>query len=452
MLLKIPKITAQMPKILVVMTVLYLVWQISLSGAILDADTLDKSERLSNLAKNTVGFGVALFVFRAYWKRFKWRFLIPVAITCGFCAMWLEEATVDGIAARSTPEERLEAKSIQMFNKLLFDGKANIPMPAEIANNKIKSRAFLKVYNLYIWDNPELSAAMRERAKDMAMAEKGQEIYDQIDAGYERYYKEWNSKTKKYYDAIKNLKGLNFPSLANMLNEHLVTYGACGDNKPCMEKIQNGVSSYVSSLVKDVPVNISLEDFCRIENAGKQYVAGRVVGESFIKKCDTDEKRLYDYVFSKVDAFKSQSLPKDIPPEIAKKISEKFLSIDEWRELWKKHLDSEMSKQENQEFDKGAFAETGEKSVQGRNYAVSVFLPPVALGFSASVCFLHLASLLTMLLGHGAIIGIGTACVWAAPAIFAVKTPLDGFMGIYASWLVFWEEFLYNFGFLKWLM
>lgn len=58
----------------------------SISGAILTAQSVESSHRLSELARSTAGFGTALIVFRAVYRRFGRKLVLPVALVAGLGA------------------------------------------------------------------------------------------------------------------------------------------------------------------------------------------------------------------------------------------------------------------------------------------------------------------------------------------------------------------------------
>lgn len=441
---------------LIVITICYLLWQISLSGAILTAETMQQSDRLSNLAQKTVGFGVALFVFRVAWRKIRWLILVPAALLAGFLAMQMEDYLVNYFADKTTAQARLEAKKIQFFNNALPLKKVSLPqLPKDLAENPVTTRAFAKVLGFAIWNNPDLIAQINALLPAIAQAVYGQDAFAKIDAGYDQYARAWEASAQKLKDIEALLARLNFAQYARDLNSQLGVYAGCIDEQ-CRARITQKVNNYLRQQIKNIDLTLNLEDFCAIRKTGARFVMGRNVGEKTEKVCATTEKNLHQWMLQKIRAIKEAALAeqKDLPPAVRQRLSnDGFLSLSQWRELWQAEIDQEAAAHVRKEFGNAEdYAPNGNLAAQGRAFAISIFLPPVALGFSVTVCFLHLTSLLTAATHKPVICGAAAFICWILPAFFAASTPLTGFAGVYARWLVFWEGILYPFGIFRWLI
>lgn len=441
---------------LLVVTVLYLIWQVSLSGAILTAQSVEQSDRLSELARKTVGFGSALFVFRIAYRRFGWKLVLPLALVAGLGAMWAEDALVNHFADQSSAQARLEAKTIQLFTTAMARGKVTLPeLPAEIADAPLKAKAFSRVLGFAIWNDPALVRQISDRTDAVLNAVYGQELYDRADAGYDRYQAAWNSGAEKLKAAREALAHINFAQYARELNEQLGKYAACTTDD-CRRKITQRVKAYVHRNLPDLGLELDLEDFCREERQPTRYVMGRAVAGAAQRICSTSEKELYAWLKSRFESERHAAMPEmdDLPESVRTRIlTGDFLSLDAWRELWKTHIASELSMRRQREFGHPErYADGAALEKEGKAFAISVFLPPVALGFSVTVCFLHLASLGAALTRRPALCALVAVLCYVSPVFFATPVPLSGFAGIYARWLIFWEDALYPLGVLRWLM
>ncbi|MBD5646075.1 MAG: hypothetical protein HDQ89_00080 [Desulfovibrio sp.] len=441
---------------LLVVTVVYLLWQVSLSGAILTAQSVEQSDRLSELARRTVGFGTALFVFRAAYRRFGWKLVLPVALVAGWSAMWAEDALVNHFADESSAQARLEAKTIQLFTAAMARGKVTLPeLPEAIASAPLKVRAFSRVLGFAIWNDPALVRQITARTDAVLAAIYGQELYDKADAGYDRYLAAWVAGAEKRKAAAEALARINFAQYARDLNGQLGPYAAC-TTEDCRRKISNRVNNYIRRNLPELGLELDLEAFCREEREPVRYVMGRAVTGAARRVCTTNEKDLYAWLRGRLGGAGGADTPElaDLPAAVRTRIlSGDFLSLEAWRELWKTHIEGELSARRQREFgDDAQYADGAPLEKEGKAFAISVFLPPVALGFSVTVCFLHLASLGAALTRRPGLCALVAAVCYVLPAFFATPVPLSGFAGIYARWLVFWEGALYPLGVLRWLM
>lgn len=441
---------------LLVVTVVYLLWQVSLSGAILTAQSVEQSDRLSELARRTVGFGTALFVFRAAYRRFGWKLVLPVALVAGWGAMWAEDALVNHFAAESSAQARLEAKTIQLFTAAMARGKVTLPeLPAEIADAPLKAKAFSRVLGFAIWNDPALVRQITERTDAVLSAIYGQELYDKADAGYDRYHAAWSAGAEKLRAAREALARINFAQYARDLNGQLGQYAACTTDD-CRGKITQRVNAYLHRNLPDLGLELDMEAFCRDERQPARYVMGRPVPGAAVRICSTSEKDLHAWAQERLGGQNFATVPDlaDLPAAVRTRIlSGDFLSLEAWRAIWKTHIAGELSARRQREFGQPEqYADGAALEKEGKAFAISVFLPPVALGFSVTVCFLHLASLGAALTRRPRLCALVAAVCYVLPAIFATPVPLSGFAGIYARWLVFWEDALYPLGALRWLM
>lgn len=441
---------------LLVVTALYLVWQISLSGAILTAQNVEQSDRLSELARKTVGFGTALFVFRAAYRRLGWKLVLPLALVAGWGAMWAEDALVNHFADESSAQARLEAKTIQLFTAAMARGKVTLPeLPAEIADAPLKAKAFSRVLGFAIWNDPALVRQITDRTDAVLNALYGQELYDRVDAGYDRYHAAYSAGAEKLRAAREALARINFAQYARDLNGQLGPYAACTTDD-CRRKIAQRVNAYLHRNLPDLGMELDMEAFCRDERQPARYVMGRAVPGAVVRICSTSEKNLHAWAQERLRSQNFATLPEmaGLPEAVRTRIlSGDFLSLDAWRELWKTQIADELSARRQREFGQPEqYADGAALEKEGKAFAISVFLPPVALGFSVTVCFLHLASLCAALTRRPRLCALVAALCYVSPAFFATPVPLSGFAGVYARWLVFWEDALYPLGALRWLM
>ena len=438
--------------VLTVLTVFYLIWQISLSGAILSAKTVEESRRLSDLARLTVGIGTALFIFRVGCQRLRMPLLIPLACLFGFGAMKAEDAIVNHLADRTSAQERIEAKTVLLFNTALNKNLVTLPdMARDIASDPVKVKAFSKVLGLAIWNDAALIAQISEKTSAVLNALYGQEMLDEIDAGYDRYVEGYQRNAEKLRSLQDALTHINFAAAARDLNGQLALYANCG-NDACRGEIADRITAHVGKMLPNFPLVIEPEAFCKAVSQSTRYVMGRAVGGTSERVCAASEQTLYDYVMQRVEHEKSAALQGvDVPDSIKPKLlSESMLNLAEWRELWKDRIAVELEKKKALEFgNPEQYGHGGKLAEQGKDYAISVFLPPVALGFSVTVCFLHLASLSATLLRRPKISASAACVVYFSPYFFASGVPLSGVAGLYAKWLVFWQSFLFPFGILK---
>ncbi len=437
---------------LLVITFFYILWQISLCGAILSADNMEDSQRLSELAQWTVGIGMALLIFRSFYKKLRYSIIVPLALLGGFLAMETEDAIVRLFSENASAQERLEAKKVQLFNQALSQGIVSLTaLPKSISENPIKVKAFSKVLGFSIWTSPALVQEINAQTKTVLTAVYGQEMYDKIDAEYNTYVRKYNEHSRTFLQTQQNLLSLNFMDIASKLNPQLKSYAAC-TTEACRAKISRRVQNYFSKHYSQANFSFALEDFCTQENQGGRYVAGKLVSSSSIKVCGTSEQALYDYVQKRLEQTKQDVFSgTDIPQSIKEQLQTgTMFSLEQWRNLWKTHAHERIAAIEKDDFSNAAdYADDGKWAQEGKDYAISIFLPPVALGFSITVCFLHLLSLCVALFQRVKIFSILAINIYAAPAFFATGVPLSGFSGIYASWLIFWQSTFFPFGILR---
>lgn len=442
---------------LLIITVLYLFWQISLSGAILIADTEDASRRLSELAKLTVGFGTALFVFRATFRKKGWLIALVLSLPLGYGAILLEDTIVNHFAERTTGQERLEARTILLFNTALIKGGAALPdLNKNIADNAVKLAAFTKILGFAIWNNPALMSQIMQMGQSLLVSLHGQQAYDKADREYERYVEAFKASSASREEAERQIKQLNFAAWLSNLNKILAEYAGCIDES-CRNRIQSRVDQFVRQGFGNLNLKLKLNDFCRKEKGTGRYHMGKMIDEGEMLLCSSTESEFYNYIMKQIDELKMANAPeelKQLPASISSRIlSSTLMCLKDWREMWAKYIDSEFAAKGKKELtDPARFAHGGAEAETGRNYAISVFLPPVALGFSVTVCFLHIASLLSALTRKPKICGLIAAVIYCLPAIFGTATPLSGLAGIYAKWLIAWEGMLYPFGIFRWLI
>lgn len=458
---------------LVAITVVYLFWQISLSGAILTADSPEKSTSLSELAKNTVGFGMFLFVFRlgsvvfsknsginikdSTKTRWFW-ILLAISFLSGWVAMTAEDRLVSYFARKTSGQERLEAKKILFFNSAITQNKVRFPdLPKDIQESRVRTLAFVKALGFAIWNNKSLIEEINNLLNPVLNAMYGDKYYSEINREYDEYVKFFNDYWQKKNSFQTAITGVNFAQYAHYLAISLQRYGACV-NDECRKKIKDDINLRIRKQFGDLAAEIEFEpeDFCKIEKQQDRYIGGRLAGESVFKICTVSEKELRDYFFNfiktKPEGFsaKNDSLPEDIKNSF---LDGKALNIKEWRSLFGKNVDREIEKIKATEFgNPKAYEKKGPKETEGEQYAISIFLPPVALGFSIGVCFLHAASLVILFFGHSPLVWLTTACICISPCFLAQSVPLKGSWGIYAKWLVFWEGELYPVGILRWVI
>lgn len=443
---------------LVLITVLYVFWQISLSGAILTARDLATSQRLSSMARYTVGFGGFLFFFRLSWSRkfiarlVYGRWLIPlgVGLLAGALFILAEDTLVNHYAARTDGQQRLDARTIQLFNAAFLEGRATLPALASgIASDPIKSRAFLKVLGFAIWNNPQLIAQINSERASLVAAMEGDKLYQQVDEGYATYVKAYGDMQKLEADLLR----IPYAEWATMLNKMLENYSSCSSDA-CRTEITAIVSRYLAGYMQraglPLELNLNLDAFCHSEKSSR-YVMGRLATGGERRICSATEGDLMAYVDSQVAEARERALATfgELPATIRERLlnAGDFITLDNWREMFASALDQELANRVAAEFgDPGRYAENGSQAAEGRDLAISIFLPPIALGFSVFVCLLHLANVLTMLFKRPLIWIAGAIVLGALPLAFATAIPLAGFAGVYGRWLVEWESILYPFG------
>lgn len=442
-------------RVLTVCTLLYLIWQMSLSAAILSAESIETSQRLSDLARLTVGFGTALFVFRVAYARLGYFVAILLALIFGFVAMKTEDAIVNSLADNTSAQARLEAKTIQLFNTALAQGKVTLPdLPGEIATNTVKIKAFAKVLGFAIWNNPVLIREVSAKTSSVLNALYGQEMYHDIDAGYDRYAASFAQAADKVTAMQDALSRINFAAYAHDLNGQLVEYSICNTDA-CRRKIAERVQQYMTKILPDSQLEIDLNAFCKDMAKPVRYIMGKPILGPTKRICSTSENNLYMYVLRQIEAaIESVFIDLELPEKVKTKILKgSLLSLEEWRNVWEDYVVEEIEKRKIAEFSNPEqYSDTGEFAQKGKAFAVAVFLPPIALGFSVTVCFLHLTSLCATLTRRPRLCCFVASIVYFLPVFFAAPVPIGGLAGVYARWLVFWEGTLFPFGILKCLI
>ncbi len=443
--------TDKLYAILIICTIIYLFWQISLCGAILAAQTMEASQRLSELAKLTVGFGTALFTFRSIYKKFRLSIAFIIAFVLGFGAMKTEDFLVNHYAEQTNAQERTEAKAIQLFNEAQVHGVISLDnLPQEIVSEPIKLKAFSKVLGFSIWNNTTLASEIFNKKSTILYALYGQELFNKVDKEYDEYINKYLSNIANITNVKQDLARLNFAELSHSLNAELVRYAACASQK-CRDKLNTRVQKYVDRNFPHIPLTFNLQDFCK-KTSSTVYVLGKPVAGEAQEVCATSESDLFTYAQEQLsNKIQTKIDDSSIPEHIKSKLlSETMLSLEEWRGVWKEHIDNIMLEREQDEFGNPAqYGDGGSHAEEGKDYAVAIFLPPIALGFSITVSFLHIASLLATATKCVVPSFIAVFSIYLLPALFATSAPLDGFAGIYATWLIFWQGFLFPLGIFK---
>lgn len=150
-------------------------------------------------------------------------------------------------------------------------------------------------------------------------------------------------------------------------------------------------------------------------------------------ECVANEKALHDWLMEKKNSFMKEAFTKSGLPQdmLANLNPDKPLTRDERRKRFAADMAKEIDTIERGEFGMPErYGQGGKDAVIGRDCAIAIFLPPIALGFSITVCLLHLASFAAKFTNRSAIC-YGTAfIVWLLPAFFATNIPISGFWGI----------------------
>lgn len=450
--------------ILIAITVLYLFWQISLSGAILTANNPEKTRTLSDIARYTVGFGMFLFVFRTCCGKFfysltvaqslkKYLFwlIMLFSVLAGWGAMAAEDAIVNHYADRTSGQDRLDAKLILFFNQAFDTGKVSLPdLSSSIADNKIGSRTFAKMLGFAIWTNPALIKQIKSQAALILTAIHGQQWYDKIDNSYDEYINNFK-KFSNEFGSFDILERRNFSRDSSMLNQQLAKFAKCSTEE-CRDKITDQTKHYIKNNIGNFP--IELTEFCK-KIPVERYVMGKKISDKESLECSVTETELYQWILGKKKEFINKSFEKSGLQEdmLANLDFQKPVSREVWRERFLKNMEKEIKQIERKEFAQPEnYGAGGTEEIKGRDYSIAIFLPPIALGFSVTVCFLHLASLVARFTRFSLISYIAAFVIWLSPFFFATAIPLSGFWGEYGRWLIFWEETLYPFGILRWLL
>lgn len=448
----------------IALTLAYIFWQISLSGAILSASDIQSSERLSSLARWTVGLGGFLFTFRVCWgRKFTkrgsqgfWTIPAILGLIIGIAFVWTEDAVVNHFADKADAQSRMDARTIQLFNSAFLQGKAVLPdLPASISENPVMASAFSKVLGFAIWSNPALIKSINDSRQKIITALNAEAAYEKIDAGYNEYI----SAMDKVLKANAALRKIPYAEWAEMLNPQLGSYAACISDK-CRADIRERISGYLKNYFSKTGFPLDLdfdpENFC-VTRHEKRYAMGREIKGQESRICHASEDSLQKHAEGMLRKALNESLPENaqLPEKIRERLLdvETPLSLDEWRAMFKDAFAEETGRKEKEEFgDPSVFGETGSQAAEGRNLAISIFLPPVALGFSVLVCILHLANIMTMFFGHPVIwTGCGITLAFS-PLLFSPGVPLAGFAGYYARWLLEWEAMLYPLGIFRGLI
>lgn len=236
--------------ILIMLTVLYLFWQVSLGGAIPTAETSEKTRPLSDRARYTVGFGMFLFVFRTCRGKFipaltlaetvKQRLfwaLLPVSAITGWGAMIAEHSIVNHYADRTSGHDRVDAKLILFFNQAFAAGNVTLPdLPQSIAESRIGSRTFAKMPGFAIRTNPALISQIREQTEAILTSLHGRKWYGKIDSPYDAY-QENLKKFAEQLSAFAILESRNFFEDSVKLNRQLLKFAQCA-NEQCRKETQ----------------------------------------------------------------------------------------------------------------------------------------------------------------------------------------------------------------------
>ena len=439
--------------LLTLVTLLYLIWQMSLSGAILTATTEEQSRRLSDLARWTVGFGTALLTVRmAYAKGGRPLLVGLLALALGYGATRLEDALVNTMADRTSGEERQDAKAILLFNRGLSEGKAHMTeLAPQIAHSQVRLKAFSKVLGFAVWQDPALMEELRRINEKVFPALFLPRIYAAVDKKYAEYVGVYNTYAVQFQEIKDTLTSTNYAQLSHMLRQQLIQYAQCS-GATC-QQLQHQVDRWLQK--NNMPMTVSLGDFCRHVPGAGVYVMGRSVGASSQRICTVTEAELY--------AHAKQSLRAELLAKIQEKSSGDIsgaeleelldgpgLTLEQWRQRAEPHVQKKLDELRAENFRPAtAYAKGGPYADEGREHSIAVFLPPVALGFSVVVCVLHLTSMAIVLLGHSRLCTALGALALFLPALCAAAVPLSGFAGIYARWLIFWEAAFYPCGLLR---
>ena len=437
------------------LTLIYVIWQFSLSSAILMTETVEQSRSLSNIARFTVGLGAALWIFRlGNSKKVKFKIVIIVAILVGYCAMLIEDMIVNSFADRTTGEERRGAAALLIFDNGYKNGLAVFTdLAPEIADSKLRSIIFLKVMSLIIWQDKEL------RKKIYTIVEKKlfkslvlEKVITEIDALYDIYANAYNSSN---YQQIRELKHINFYQYVNHLKKYLSRYEKCYDEM-CRKSIQDEIEILYRK--GKIPISLPLEAFCQMIPIDR-YVNGRKISVGTRRSCAADERRIAlvteetmrEKYIDKIKANAGDLLKWVTIEEIERLLSDSHvITPSEWRELplIKKRVDKIIQEELARRLPQAdVFGTGGSRAEEGRELCISIFLPPVALGFSLAVCFLHILTTICLVLSSKrdtVLVFLAGFTTFLLPAYLATSVPIVGFAGAYARWLIFWEVWLVN--------
>lgn len=426
--------------VLMGVTVVYLFWQVSLSAAILTAGTLEESQRLSRLAKFTVGFGSALLVLRMLALRkahLCWLILLP--LVAGYVAVWTEDAIVDTFAERATGEDRRDAQQILLFNDGLINGVVTLEdLAPHIAAHPVQVRAFAKVLGFAVWHNPALMGQVRNLNLQVLDALTLPAIYKKIDEGYARYVAFAQKQGQELAEAQRSLNTMPFENMTIDLNRALNRYNNCGKNTQCRKAIQERTNRELAN--RNITVPVRLEAFCGDDGMG----------------CVATPKAVYEYFLAEMDAMVQPALDElhrkegVAPGTFTLAMLNPILTQEAWRQRMVAAAQKTLAQEQAQRFQPAEhYAEGGVLAREGKDFCIAVFLPPVALGFSVIVCFLHITNVAVVFFGHARLFSGLAAAVLAWPLLFGPSLPLAGLSGMYARWLVFWESTIYPYAIFK---
>lgn len=439
--------------LLTFVTLFYLVWQMSLSGAILTATTEEQSQRLSDLARWTVGFGTALLTVRIGYTKGGRPLLVGIlALALGYGATRLEDTIVNTMADRTNGEERQDAKAVLLFNRGLAEGKARMTeLAPQIAHSQVRLKAFSKVLGFAIWQDPTLMNELRHINEKIFPALFLPHIYAEVDKKYAEYVEVYNKYAPQFQEIKDTLTSTNYAQLFHVLRQQLVQYAQCS-GATC-QQLQSQVDRWLQK--NNMHMTVSLGDFCRNVPSAGVYVMGRSVGTSSQRICSVTEAELYAHAQQSLRAeLLAQIKEKNTGNISSAKLEELLdgpgLTLEQWRQRSDPHVQKKLEELREENFRPAtAYAKGGPHAEEGRDHSIAVFLPPVALGFSVVVCVLHLTSMTIVLLGHSRLCTILGTLALFLPALCAASVPVSGFAGIYARWLIFWEAAFYPCGLLR---
>lgn len=442
------------------LTLAYVIWQLSLSGAILSAATENQSRSLSDLARITVGLGAGLWVVRLGVAKHCRPVLVGIlALVLGWGAMQLEDTIVNACADRTDPGQRRDACAVLLLNKALLEGTAELQtLSDEISSDPTKRRVFAKVLGFAVWRDESLMKEVRYAADKSIDGNALPAIMKEVDTRYERYKKEYEEHADAFKKAERQINTADYAHLLPKLNPQLAKYATCGEDHACKSKIQSNVDRWLQH--NGFNFSLPLEAFCRQEPV-IEYVNARPVTQSYRTVCYAKEEDVVAVLRKELlSKLTSKDLPEGVTEEqLRRGFSDKPFTHAQWRKEAEPRIRQKLSELRREYLPPAEeFAPGGPQEETGRERCIAIFLPPVALGFSLVVCVLHILTTLVML-GRPSqpgsrkrawiIMGSGFLAL-LLPAFFGPDIPLEGFAAPYARWLIFWESYLaYPFGILR---